>query len=842
MNDLKQKLLLQFRFFFRKVVLLLLLLAAGSGLRAQQITERGNGKISGRIIDSLSGKPVEYSTISLINEESSKIVTGTTADDNGLFKLTELAYGSYKMEVYFIGYKTGVKKNIKISKTNAAITLGDFKLSSVQTTLKEVTITAEKSLIENQIDKMVYNAEKDLTSQGGVATDILKKVPQVSVDVDGNVELQGNSNIRFLINGKPSSVFGNNLSDVLQSIPASQIQSIEVITSPGAKYDAEGTGGIINIILKKSTAQGINGNVSLSAGTRLENGSVNLNARKGNFGMNAFLSGNAQLLSTTINSLDRISQDPASGQTTSLHQNGTSNFTRDGFQTGLGFDWGITKNDNLIGSFTYNYFGNSNMGSTNRQSILQDASNNTLSDIANVIDANNSFKAQTIDWNLNYKKKFKTEGQELELIFTNSNGNNYSYYQQVQRFVTPDSVFNGSSAKNPGTDKQTNISLNYSQPVSKALTIDAGAKTVLNQINSRSDAYLLNIYSDNYDFNASQSTGINYNRNIYAAYASGTFKLKILDIKAGCRYENTETKASFSNAGTVNIQPYNTFVPSIIVSHTFKNNHTIKLSYTRRIQRPDYRDLNPFINSSDPKNLTTGNPNLKPEISDNFELGYNAFFKKGINFNAALFYRGNSYDIQPYTFYYPTYRIGDSLYRNVSVTTRENIGLEKNIGLNLFASVPVTSKINIRSNLSFYQRYIINSINPGSNISGFNYRINVNGSYQVSSTLSIEVFGNFNSPRISAQGKSPSFTTYNFALRKQFFNKKASIAITATNPFNKYVNQKTETVGQNFTLSSVRELPYRSFGINFTYKFGKLEFKKQKEVEDVNLTNPTPGS
>jgi ferric enterobactin receptor len=829
-----------FRFSFTTICILIIAVC-NFKLHAQQALDKVSGKISGRIIDSVSGAPVEYSTISLVAGESNKIITGTTTDDKGIFKITDIAAGTYNMQVYFIGYKTGIKKNIVISKTSPVIALGDFKLSSLQTMLKEVTVTAEKNLIENKIDKMVYNAEKDLTSQGGVATDILKKVPQVSVDADGNVELQGNSNIRFLINGKPSSVFGNNLADVLQSIPASQIQSIEVITSPGAKYDAEGTGGIINIILKKSTAQGINGNVSLSGGTRLENGSVNLNARKNNFGVNAFLSGNAQLQSTTINSLNRVSQDPASGQMYSLAQDGTGNFYRNGFQTGFGIDWEITPKDNLNGSFTYNYFNNNTTGATNRRAVLQDATHTTLSDITNIIDASSNFNSHIIDGNLNYKRKLKKEGQELELVLTNSNGTNYSAYQQVQKFVSPDSIFNGSSGKNPGTDRQTNISLNYTHPVNKVIVIETGAKTVLNEIRSNSNAYLLNTATSVYDFNTSQSNTINYNRNIYALYLSGTFKLKLFDIRAGCRYENTQTKADFSSAGPVKINPYNTFVPSAIISHTFKNNNSVKLSYTRRIQRPDYRDLNPFINSSDPKNLTTGNPNLRPEISDNFELGYNAYFKKGINFNTSLFYRRNIRDIQAYTTYYAAYPIGDSVYNNVSVTTRENVGLEKNIGLNVFASVPVTSKISLRSNLSFYQRYIINSIDPGSNVSGFNYRVNINGSYQVSNTLILEIFGNFNSPRVSAQGKSPSFTTYNFAIRKQLFNKKASIAFTTTNPFNKYVNQKTETIGQDFTLYSVRQLPYRSFGINFTYKFGRLEFKKQKEAEDANLTNPTPG-
>ncbi|HEX7412775.1 MAG TPA: TonB-dependent receptor [Bacteroidia bacterium] len=797
------------------------------------------GQLSGRVIDSISGKPIEYASISLMLQETNKVTTGTTTDDKGIFKLNNLADGKYKMLIYFIGYKTGTKTDIVIDNANQTISLGAIKLASKQTTLKEVVVEGEKSIIEMKIDKMVYNAEKDLTSQSGVATDVLKKVPQVSVDVDGNVELQGNSNIRFLINGKPSSVFGNNIVDVLSSIPASQIQSIEVITSPGAKYDAEGTGGIINIILKKVTAQGINGNVSLTGGTRLQNGAFNLSARKGKFGANVFFSGNGQLTSTTINNMNRTSQDAALNQSAQLLQNGTSDFNRLGYQTGASIDWAITPKDNITAAFSYNNFGSTNTGIINRQAILQDVWGNTLSNVNNSVNSNNNSNSQVYDWNMNYKKTFKKEDQELDILYSASNAGNYSYYSQIQKYISPDSIFNGSNGKNNGTDKQTNISINYTHPLTKNITIETGAKTVLRQLNSTSDVFLLNPTSDNYNYSTTQSLAMHYNRNIYAYYLSGTFKLfNWLDVKAGCRYEYTQTKADFSNVSAVTIQPYSSIIPSGVISHSFKNHHTLKISYTHRIQRPDYRDINPFFNVSDPKNITTGNPNLTPEIANNIELGYNKSFEKGANINVALFFRGNTHDIQSYTRYYPSYKIGDSTYTNVAISTRENIGVENNFGMNIFASVPIAKKINLRSNISGFQRYIINNLAPNSNISGFNYRINLNASYQISSTISAELFGNFNSPRINVQGKMPSFTTYNIAIRAQLFHKKASIALTATNPFNKYVNQKTELTGPNFTLYTIRELPYRSFGINFTYKFGKLEFKKQKEIEDVNLTNP----
>ncbi len=818
--------------------LVILLLLCSSAVIAQQSDSKAAGKITGRITDSANGQPIEYVSISLAVQETGKEINGIVSDEKGAFILADIPPGTYKVLFFSIGYKATNRDNINISKTNATVNFGNIRLSNASSSLKEVTIDADKRTVEYKIDKTVYNVDKDITSQTGVATDVLKKIPEVSVDVDGNVELQGNANIRFLINGKPSTIFGNNLADVLQSIPASQIQSIEIITSPGAKYDAEGTGGIINIVLKKSTAQGINGSMSLSGGTRLENGSFNLNARKGKFGAHAFFSGNALLTSTTVTNMNRTGQDSLN-EPSELIQNGNSQFWRRGYQSGFGVDWDINSKNTLSAELGYDYFGNNNVGTANRATITQDASGNILSDINDLINTSSNFHEQSLDWNIDYKKTFKKEDQELDISVSSSLENDYSYYMQTQTHLANDSVFSSSYGNNPGLERETDIAIDYTQPFSNGVKLETGAKTVLDNISSTSNVYLLNQASDDYDYNTTQSSSLNYKSNVYAGYLSATFKLlKWLDMKTGLRYEYTQISAYYSTAGNVNIQPYGTLVPSAVISHTFKNNQTLKIAYTRRIERPDYYDLNPFVNASDPKNITTGNTALHPEIGDKIELGYNKTLEKGGNIYLTLFYRDNTYDIQPYTIYYPTYKVGDSTYTNVAVTMRENIGREENIGLNIFGSIPIKSKVNLRSNISLYDRYIYTGFSTGGNINGFNYRINLNATYEFTKTFTIELFGNFNSSRINAQGTYPAFFTYNFAIRKQIFNKKGSIALTATNPFNYYINQTTNLTGDNFMLVNTRQLPYQSFGFNFTYKFGKLEFKKEKETEDSNQTPP----
>jgi ferric enterobactin receptor len=341
---------------------ILFFLIISAAVSAQNNPVSDKGKITGKVTDAITKAPVDYATVSIFKQGSTSPFNGASTDPKGNFVIDNVSPGEYSITIEFLGYKKQTIDHVMVSNTVKNVALGAVILAPIQNQLKDVVITASGPTVENKIDKLVYNPGNDLTAQGGLALDVLKKVPMVTVDIDGNVELMGNANIRFLINGKPSSIFGASITDALQAIPSSQIKSIEVITSPGAKYDASGTGGIINIILKDSKVQGFNGSVNLSAGTRLDNGSLNLNVRKGNFGVNGFFSGNQQVNTTAINTTDRTSVD-ANNNTTHLFQQGNSNFKRSGYRSGFGFNWSITPKDELNASIGFNHFGNSNNGS-----------------------------------------------------------------------------------------------------------------------------------------------------------------------------------------------------------------------------------------------------------------------------------------------------------------------------------------------------------------------------------------------------------------------------------------------------------------------------------------------
>ncbi len=801
------------------------------------------GKVSGRVIDSLSHQPIQYASVSIIKQKDPKPAGGGMTTAKGGFTLDALTPGIYMLTIDIVGYSSRTIGPITLDSKKPLLSLGDIAVGKKASEMQAVTVTATRGLVENKIDKMVYNVEKDVTSLGGMATDVLKKVPMVSVDVDGNVDIMGNTNILFLINGRPSSIFGNSLADALQSIPASQIKSIEVITSPGAKYDAEGTGGIINIILKNNRLNGINGNLSATGGSRLQDGSFNLNARHDNFGLNAFFNGNAQLPSTTRKSSTRYSFDSVGNETAGLFQrDGTSRFYRNGFESGLELEWDINKQNTLSANAGYDNFGNHSRGSYQQeQTAYADPGGNLMQDQFSLVNTMSGFRAHSIDWSLDYKKTFTKDDQELDITVDGSEGSNNSSYGQAQSLLSGDSTFAGSQGSSFGHDHETNFRLDYTQPFGENVRLETGGRMQIRDISANSPVYTFDPTTSLYPYDTSQSNSLTYDRHVYAGYASLTFPaFHFLDVKGGLRYERTVTNAGFSKAGGTSIPGYNTLAPSLILSHKFGGEQTLKLSYVRRIQRPDYRSLNPYVNASDPKNLTRGNPFLQPEIANNIDLTYSKSFDKGSALNIVAFYHVSNQDIQPFLQYYPSYTLGDSVYTDVSITTPMNVGAETNIGVNIYGSVPLGKKLSLRSNISVFNRHITTGGLGGNPINSFNYRINLNATYQLSNTLVLEFFGNFNSARNEIQGRYPSFTSYNFAARKQFWNKKASIAFTTTNPFNLYVNQATELSGTNFTLDALRRVPYRSFGLNFTYKFGKLEFKKDKEEQKDNTPDVTP--
>jgi ferric enterobactin receptor len=792
------------------------------------------GKInySGTIKDSITGLPMDKATVHLKSSRSTFNAVAVS-DSTGSFAFDNLSTGNYTLHITYAGYRP-FSKSLSLQNPLAE----SIYMTPQSGVLQNVVVTAQKSLVENKVDKLVYNPDKDITAQGGTATDILAKVPQVTVDVNGNVELLGNPSVQFLINGKKSVIFGNSVSDALQSIPASQIQSIEVISSPGARYDASGTGGIINIILKKTRSEGFSGTVNATAGTRLENGSLNLTYKKNNVSINSYFSGSSQVTVKTLTNNTRNSFDTTTGNNYYLLQQGYSNFTRDAWKAGIGADWDLTAKDNITFSAGYNHFGNTNDGFVRQYNRENDVNGAKLEEETNNRHANARFNNGTFDIGADYKKKFKKEKQELSVSLNYSYGNNNTSYLQSQQYLVTDSIFGGSTSKNPGKDQLLVFSIDYSMPLSKDLIVETGVRTASESLISNANVLTFSPSRYEYIFDDKQSYTSEFRRQVYAGYVSANFQLfKILRVVAGARLEHTINSAYYSNSGKPNIPDYNNFGPSVIISHNLTDQQSVKLGYAYRLERPEYRDLNPFVNLADPHNITTGNPYIQPEIGNDFQLGYTNNFGKDNYINVVLLYTYNSPDIKSYTTFYPTYPVGDSLYTNVNVTRRSNIASEQRWGLNIAGAFTIAPGFTLRPNIQLYKRRTNNIYSIPKTISGFEYRGNINANYQFNKNLVAEIFGNYRSG-IKWQGRQAGFYSYSIAVRRQLFKGNGSIGLVAVNAFGKYLVQKTTQNAVGFNGTTELNIPYRSFGVNFTYKFGKIKISKPKEAENLLAKPP----
>ncbi|POY36534.1 TonB-dependent receptor [Solitalea longa] len=805
----------------KKILLQLLfgLLALGSYAQVGG-PPKGTGSIGGVVIDSTTKKPVEFATLALIRSTDSKSVNGGMADEKGVFKLQGIPNGDYNLIISFIDYST-VTKKVNISAQNQEIKLGKIILQQTGKQLKEVTVVGQRELVENKIDKMVYNAEKDVTSKGGDAGDILRKVPMVSVDMDGNVELRGNSNVKILINGKPSTIVSNSVADAMKMIPADQIKNVEVITSPSAKYDAEGSAGIINIVTKKTDVAGVTGNISMNLSNRFNRGNGSLNIRQGKVGFNAGFGGMYFIPQDGSSVFQRNSffpdmQNTGVDTTRLTDQNGTNKGGRNGGNANFGISYDINKTNSISSNVKFSRWNNNNDGS-----MLVSNSDNIdglLSQYNRISQNDNQRKG--IDWSTDYNRKFANPQQEFSLGFQLSDDrNNTDFQNSIDGIVNMPNT--AGRSLNEGTNNELTFQADYAHPWTKAVLMEVGAKTILRDITSAYNYDLINTNGE-YVPDLTRSNDFNYTQNVYAGYLSFNLTLnKGYAIKAGGRLERTEITGDFRNSQSNSIaNNYNNFVPSLTVARTFKDMSSLKLSYSRRIQRPGLRFLNPFIDSTDPQNISFGNPNLAPEKTNNFELGYSRFMGRS-SVNASVYYR-NTYDVIESI-------VGLSADGKISGSTYANISNSSSVGVNLSGSVQLGQRITLRGNANVYS-YNVNDPNIQTTYSNKSllYNVNANASWSLPKDFAIEAFGMFNSPRRTIQGENPSFSMFNLGFKKDFLEKRASLGLNMSNPFNKNREFTTKLSGNGFDQYQQNSVPFRSVGVSFSYRFGKMDFNGQQ--------------
>ena len=766
------------------------------------------GRITATILDSVTKQPIDYATVSLINVKDNKSINGGVSDPKGKISIANVAPDTYKLMIGFMGYKT---KSVTVITTPSKPdnNLGNIYISSTENTLADVQIQGTKAVIENKIDRMVYNAEADGTNAGGDATDVMRKVPMLSVDMDGNVQLRGGA-VRVLINGKPSGTMASSVSDALKMIPAEQIKSVEVITSPSAKYDAEGSGGIINIITKKSNAQGVSGTVNASAGTRQNNGAFNLTAKTGRLSVNTALGANLAYAQDSRVLFENNTRTNNAGviTTNTLSQDGISKWSRNGYNGSFGVDYDFNAYNNISSTVKYNNFSNGGPGSA--------AISRNGFDYRNISNMDMGFN--NLDWNVDYKHTTKKEGEELSVSGQLSSGQNTTDFENTIEGGAFPPVNNSNTGKNKEYTAQTD----YTYPFTKTTILEVGAKGIFRDINS--------------EFSNAAEQNFEYNQDVASAYGVISFALgKKYNFKGGLRSEYTNI--SFNNVqGGIQKNDYFNLFPSAILSRTLKGSSTLKLSYNRRVQRPSLAYLNPFRNESDQFNVRKGEPTLAPELSDNFELGYSTFIKGSV-INASVFYRRTANVIESSIIPFTENNIDKTL------TTYINVGTAQTYGANVFASYNPKPKWTLMTNLGVNTYEVSNAQTGVSTGTFLNYNIFGRSAYGFGKGYNFELFGVVNSPRRTYQGKTDAMIFYGASFKKEILNKKGSIGINTLNPFTrdlhiKTVNNSVTTTGTKVTTlyqSTNVYYPLRSFGVNFSYSFGKLKFTEKKKIKNDDI-------
>ncbi|MFN7119796.1 MAG: TonB-dependent receptor domain-containing protein [Saprospiraceae bacterium] len=770
------------------------------------------GRISGTLLDSTTNKPVEFATVVLFDTRQKKQVDGTITDEQGEFKFPEVKLGTYELQLSFLGYSNKIVKDISLTPQKPDFTLDKILLSAEGVMLNEIQVTGQAAVVENQIDKLVYNAEKDVTSVGGDASNVLQKVPLLSVDAEGNVSLRGSSNVQILINGKPSTMFSSNPADALRTIPADQIKSVEVITAPTAKFDGEGSGGIINIITKKKGLEGFTGSVNGSVGNRQNRGGVNLTLTRGRFSVN--LNGNGWYNPNRpsygefyrvdrINDVDRILDQDSEGD---------SEFY--GPRAGMNINYDINAYNSITVSGGFRGFGRDQYNNTT--AIFTDPSAG-LNQVYTRSSTANSLRSG-FDLNTDYKRTFKRPEQELTLGFQIDTDRSTAE-NEFDQTGNEESLRIRNFNENLGRNLETTAQIDYVQPLSKAIKLETGVKGVLRSIDSDFSYQNFDFTGNQFVEDASRSDIFYYDQNVYSGYLSLNTKLgKNYGMVIGSRYETTDITGDFSRAETAFSNSYNNFLPSFILSRNFKNMSSLRFSYNQRIRRPGLFFVNPYIQQEDPREYTQGNPELLPEITDQYELNYNTLIK-GIVLNASLFYRYTSDIIESFLEVTPD---------GISVNTFRNIGENHSIGGSFFTSINIKEKLTIRAGAnisSSNSRSVINGVDISRTFLVWNG--NLNGTWTLPKGFKIEAFGFYNSPRASLQGTRASFSQISFGFLKEF-NKQFNMGLQLVQPFARDLKFENELEGLNFTQRNFNAVAVRSIGVSFSYRFGKLDFRQPR--------------
>lgn len=771
--------------------------------------------ITGKVIDKATKQPLEYATIIFQDTAKKRPVTGGITTSKGTFSI-EVVPDTYDIKIEFISFAT---QEIKGKPLLNDTFLGSFSLVEDLESLGQVEIIAEKTTVELKLDKKIYNVGKDLTVRGGTVSDVLDNVPSVSVDVEGNVALRGNENVRILINGKPSGLVGLNSTDALRQLPADAIEKVEIITSPSARYDAEGTAGILNIILRRSKLQGLNGAITTNLNYPKGYGiSGNINYRTGDF--NFF---------TTSGYNNR--EVPGQSNTFTEYFNGTSPNTfieedrefdriRKGFNSNFGVEWYVNKTASVTASVVYR---DSNNESNTTNTITQFDSNRNITNISSRFDPELE-DDKTVQYSLNFDKNFGDSNHKLTVDFQYEDSK-----EDENSLVLVDNVLSESVSTLEDQDRIL-LQADYTRPLSETAQFELGYRGNFNELNT--DYTVAFLTGNEFVVDTNLSNILNYREYVNAVYAQYGNKINKFSFLLGLRMEDTRITIDQTTSGTLDKKNYTGFFPTINLGYEIDEDQSITLGYNRRIRRPRSRFINPFPSRSSITSIFQGNPDIDPSYSNGIDLGYlNRFGKLTLN-TSVYFQRATD------VFNFISEDTGETAILNgetVPIIRRTPINLSRNdrYGFEFTLTYSPSRKWRINGNFNLFQSFTkgnFNGVNfDADNLSWF---VRLNNKVTLPGKIDWQTRLFYRGPSEDAQNKRSGIFSTNLAFSKDLFKDKASIAFNVSDLFNTR-KRRSESFTDTFISDGEFQWRQRSFNLSFTYRFNQ----KKKRSRDRGQNN-----
>jgi len=766
--------------------------------------------ITGVILESNTNIPLEWATVVISNPTDGKIITGGTANEKGEFNI-KINTGTYNFSFEFISFKT---KKIPSKLITKSLDFGTIYLQENATTLQEVELIAEKTTVEIKLDKKIYNVGKDLTVRGGTVSDVLDNVPSVSVDVEGNVALRGNDNVRILINGKPSGLVGLNSTDALRQLPAESIEKVEVITSPSARYDAEGTGGIINIILRRSKLQGLNGAITTNVGYNPSAGiNGNVNYRTGN--VNIFNTSGYSYRESPGNSASST-RYKSSGNF--LDETNVYNRQRKGLTTNFGVEWYVDNSASLTTSILYRDNNNNDLNTNILKQL--DANRNLLSTTTRLEPELEDGK--TIQYALNFQKNYEESGHTLTFDFQ------YEDNQENENALISVNTLATERVQTLEDQSQILLQTDYVLPIGENSQFEAGYRGNFDTTATDFNVSILDQTTGIFVNNANLTNRLNFKQYINAFYTQYGSKFNKFSVLLGLRLENTRITIDQPTTGDLSKKDFTGLFPTVNLNYEFSEKESLTLGYARRLRRPRGFFLNPFPSRNSVTNFFQGNPDLNPSYSGQFDLGYLKRFGK-FTLNASTYY---SHATDSFSFI--SFDTGETANVNgealpIIKRTPINLGTQDRYGFEFTLTYNPSRKWRVNGNFNFFQNEIKGTTPNGLTLDNINnsWFARISNKYTLPANIDWQTNLNYRGPSADAQNTRQGVFSTTMAFSKDLFKEKASIAFNVNDLFNSR-KRIQNTITPTFEAESEFQWRERRFNLSFTYRFNQKKKRQQR--------------